>query len=70
MTNNNNSKNHNRLKIDYCIYGCGKKIFWNPNLKIPNIKFQEFDTGKLHDYPRCAELLKEQGKDVGVLKKK
>lgn len=63
-------KKHDRIDIKDCQYGCGKKIFWNPNIKIPKIKYQEYDTGILHDYPRCAELLKAQGKDVGVLKKK
>lgn len=64
------TSNNNRIAIEPCKYGCGKKIFWNPNIKISKIKFQEFDTGMLHDYPRCAQLLKQQGKDVGVLKKK
>lgn len=49
-----------------CKYGCGKLIFWDNNIQ-GKIKFRETDTGLLHDYPRCAKLLKEQGK---VLTKK
>lgn len=56
--------NPTKIDIQECKYGCGKKIYWNPNIKISKIKFMEFDTGILHDYPRCAQLLKQQGKDL------
>ena len=52
-----------------CQYGCGTKIFWNNNLE-GKLKWCEETTKLKHDYPRCAELLKAQGKDVGILKKK
>ena len=53
-----------------CKYGCGKKVFWNNDFKDSKIKWCEEDTGLLHSYPRCADLLKEQGKNTEVLKKK
>lgn len=55
--------------VKECGGGCGKKIFWNTRLMDnPKIRWCEVDTRLLHDFKRCAELLKEQGKDVGVLK--
>lgn len=52
-----------------CRYGCGTKVFWNEDIP-GKLKWCEVNTGLKHDYPRCADLLKTQGKDVGVLKKK
>lgn len=58
------------IKIKPCKYGCGKMVFWDNTIKDKNIKYRETDTGQLHDYPRCADLLKEQNKDLSILKKK
>jgi len=46
-----------------CKYHCGKKIIWD-NSRTENIKFVEVDTGILHNYKRCGDLLKEQGKEL------
>lgn len=48
-----------------CGYGCGKTIYWDDN-RSGKLKWVETDSEILHNYPRCADLLKEQGK---VLKK-
>lgn len=48
-----------------CVYGCGKTVYWDNN-RAGKLKWVEVDSKILHDYPRCAELLKQQGK---VLKK-
>lgn len=53
-----------------CIYGCGKMVYWDDSIVNKKLKWVESDTGILHSYPRCADLLKEQGKDVNVLKNK
>lgn len=50
-----------------CIYGCGKNVFWN-NIIEGKLKWCEVDTRLLHDYKRCADLLKAQGKEL--IKKK
>lgn len=55
-----------------CRYHCGKKVYWSKDDKYKDMKLRwvEADTDIYHGFKRCAELLKEQGKDVGVLKKK
>jgi hypothetical protein len=57
-------------KMKKCRYGCGKMVFWDDSINDKKIKYRETDTGDLHDYPRCADLLKEQGKDLSILKKR
>ena len=57
-----------KLSINPCCYGCGKMIYYNPQMKT-KMKLLEFDTGQLHDYVRCYNLLKQQGKDTSILKK-
>lgn len=52
-----------------CKYGCGKMVWWDDTIAA-KIKWRELDTGVAHNYPRCADLLKEQNKDLGVLKNK
>lgn len=51
-----------------CKYNCGKEVYWDNKITDSKIKFVEVDTKILHDYKRCAELLKEQGKNTKVLK--
>ncbi|MDR4490842.1 MAG: hypothetical protein R2685_08065 [Candidatus Nitrosocosmicus sp.] len=58
--------------VKLCKYGCGKYVYWNESIK-GKLKWVEYDSGSLniiHNYPRCADLLKEQGKDLSILKKK
>ena len=54
-----------------CRYGCGKVVYWDNN-RSEKIRWVEVDTEPptFHDFKRCAQLLKEQNKDVGVLKNK
>lgn len=58
-----------KAKAKKCKYGCGMMIFWDSNSTEKN-KFVESESGMSHSYRRCAELLKEQNKDVKVLDKK
>lgn len=52
-----------------CKYGCGKMVYWDNNLD-GKLKWREVDGGAIHSYPRCADILKSQNKDLRVLKKK
>ena len=42
-----------------CKFDCGTEIEWNDNEK----KFFEVGTETKHDYKRCGEILKSQGKE-------
>lgn len=55
--------------LKYCKYHCGTLVFWDDTIQ-GKLRWREPDGVTIHDYPRCAELLKQQGKDVSVLKKK
>ncbi len=47
-----------------CKYGCGEVIYWDNTILGFKPKWRETGSGKRHDYKRCAELLKEQGKKL------
>lgn len=55
--------------IKPCKYGCGKRIYWDDSIKDSKIKYVEEDTKQLHNYPRCADLLRQLGKSTEVLSK-
>lgn len=46
-----------------CQYGCGKELFWDKT-EPGKLKWVECESGILHDYKRCAELLKREGKKL------
>lgn len=53
----------------HCIYGCGKTLYWDDDIE-GKLKWCEVDTKLKHDYKRCAEILKEQGKQLIKQQKK
>lgn len=49
-----------------CKFGCETQIEWNDEQK----KFYESGTNTIHGFKRCAELLKQQGKQIPFPKEK
>lgn len=45
-----------------CMYGCGTSLYWDDKIE-GKLKWVE-PNGIKHDYKRCAEILKQQGKKL------
>lgn len=52
-------------KLKPCPNGCGKTIFWDPEVSGKR-KFVETSTRILHTLGRCQNLLEQQGKSLDV----
>lgn len=51
-----------RKKVDRCRYGCGKLVRFNSKY-YTSPKLQEVDTYRQHNYTRCGNIIREQGRE-------